>query len=90
MEKALVFGSWAARMRGEPGPSPVDIDLLVIGRPDRDDLRDAAERARSRLGRQLNTVVVSRTRWEAGEDGFIRGLRSRPQLMVLISDGGTE
>ncbi|MEV6031899.1 hypothetical protein AB0L65_12155 [Nonomuraea sp. NPDC052116] len=30
VEKALVFGSWAARMTGEPGPSPVDIDLLVI------------------------------------------------------------
>ncbi|MFI7222605.1 hypothetical protein ACIBO5_05225 [Nonomuraea angiospora] len=90
METALVFGSWAARMRGEPGPSPVDIDLLAIGRPDRDDLHDATERARSRLGRQVNTVVISRARWEAGEDGFIRELRRRPQVMVPISGGGTE
>jgi predicted nucleotidyltransferase len=30
---AAVFGSWAARLAGEPGPSPADIDLLVVGRP---------------------------------------------------------
>jgi hypothetical protein len=30
------------------------IDLLVIGRPDRDDLHDAVGRARSRLGRDIN------------------------------------
>jgi predicted nucleotidyltransferase len=87
IDRAAVFGSWAARMRGEPGPSPVDIDLLVIGRPDRDDLHDATERARSRLGRQVNAVVISRARWEASEDGFIRELRERPQVEVPVAGG---
>jgi hypothetical protein len=41
IEAAAIFGSWAARAAGEAGPSPVDIDLLVIGRPDRDDLQGA-------------------------------------------------
>jgi predicted nucleotidyltransferase len=35
IEAAAIFGSWAARAAGEAGPSPVDVDLLVIGRPDR-------------------------------------------------------
>jgi predicted nucleotidyltransferase len=26
-----VFGSWAARYRGERGPVPGDVDLLVVG-----------------------------------------------------------
>jgi len=39
---AAIFGSWAARALGEAGSSPVDIDLLVIGRPDRDDLHEHA------------------------------------------------
>jgi hypothetical protein len=82
MSGAAVFGSWAARALGEAGPSPVDIDLLVIGRPDRDDLHDAVGRARSRLGRDINTVVVSASRWDAGDDPFLAELRSRPLVAL--------
>ncbi|GLW97551.1 ArsR family transcriptional regulator [Microtetraspora sp. NBRC 16547] len=87
VEEAAVFGSWAARMLGETGPAPIDIDLLVIGRPDRDDLHEAAARAGSRLGREVNTVVIAPLRWEADEDGFIRELRARPQVAVPIHGG---
>jgi predicted nucleotidyltransferase len=79
---AAIFGSWAARARGEAGPSPADIDLLVIGRPDRDDLHDAVARARSRLGRDVNPVVVSVGRWRAGDDPFLTGLRDRPLVSL--------
>jgi predicted nucleotidyltransferase len=79
---AAIFGSWAARALGEAGPSPVDIDLLVIGRPDRDDLHDAVRRARSRLGRDINTVVVSASRWRADSDPFLTELRSRPLVAL--------
>jgi hypothetical protein len=75
---AAIFGSWAARALGEAGPSPVDIDLVVIGRPDRDDLHDAVGQARSRLGRDINTVVLSESRWRADGDPFLAELRSRP------------
>ncbi len=79
---AAIFGSWAARALGEAGPSPVDIDLLVIGRPDRDDLHDAVARARTRLGRDINTVVVSASRWDASDDPFLAELRSRPLVAL--------
>jgi predicted nucleotidyltransferase len=79
---AAIFGSWAARVAGEAGPAPVDIDLLVIGRPDRDDLHDAVGRARTRLGRDINIVVVSVGRWDSDDDPFLAELRSRP-LIVL-------
>ena len=37
IEDAYVFGSWAARHAGTPGERPVaDIDVLVLGVPDRD------------------------------------------------------
>jgi hypothetical protein len=80
---AAIFGSWAARAAGEAGPSPVDIDLLVIGRLDRDDLHEAVGRARMRLGRDINTVVLSPSRWHADDDPFLTELRSRP--MVALS-----
>ncbi len=82
IEAAAIFGSWAARAAGEAGPSPVDIDLLVIGRPDRDDLQDAAGRARARLGREVNTVVVSADRWNSADDAFLAELRSRPMAAL--------
>jgi predicted nucleotidyltransferase len=79
---AAIFGSWAARALGEAGPSPADIDLLVIGRPDRDDLHDAVGRARTRLGRDINTVVVSASRWDSDDDPFLAELRSRPLVAL--------
>jgi hypothetical protein len=79
---AAIFGSWAARVAGEAGPSPVDIDLLVIGRPDRDDLHDAVGRARTRLGRDINTVVASVGRWDSDDDPFLAELRSRPLVAL--------
>jgi len=82
IEAAAIFGSWAARAVGEAGPSPVDIDLLVIGRPDRDDLQDAAGRARARLGREVNAVVVSADRWNSRSDAFLAELRSRPMAAL--------
>ncbi|MGH3272713.1 MAG: hypothetical protein ACRDNZ_00085 [Streptosporangiaceae bacterium] len=79
---AAIFGSWAARVTGEEGSSPTDVDLLVIGRPDRDDLHDAVGRARTRLGRDINSVVLSPSRWDASDDPFLAELRSRPLVAL--------
>lgn len=82
VQAAAIFGSWAARASGEPGQAPADIDLLVIGRPDRDDLHDAVGRARARLGRDINPVVLSMDRWNAGDDPFLTELRGRPLVAL--------
>lgn len=31
VEEAWIYGSWAARYVGEPGPPPADIDIVVVG-----------------------------------------------------------
>lgn len=87
IEYAAVFGSWAARMAGEQGPAPADIDLLVVGRPDRDDVHDATQRAQTRLGRPVNSVIVSPARWESAADGFLADLRTRPRITVIEPPG---
>lgn len=48
-DTVLLFGSWAARYLGEAGRAPNDIDVLVIGRADRDEVDDAAARAERRI-----------------------------------------
>jgi predicted nucleotidyltransferase len=83
---ADIFGSWAARYRGEAGPAPADIDLLVVGRPDRDDLYDAAQDVSQLLNRDVNPVVISPERWESADDGFIVELWTRPRVPVLPQD----
>lgn len=76
IHKLLIFGSWAARHAGEPGPQPNDIDLLVIGSPSRGEVYDAAERAERRLGISVNTVLRSVSAWEGNGDGLLREIKS--------------
>lgn len=35
VDRAVVYGSWAARYTGRPGSFPRDVDVLVVGDPDR-------------------------------------------------------
>ncbi len=74
--RAYVFGSWADRYRGVRGPASADIDVLVIGRPDRDAIDQAALDARERMGREVNITIRSRKAWERGDDGFLQGVRA--------------
>jgi len=77
-----VFGSWAARHRGERGGPPADVDVLVVGTPDRDVVHDAAARAEARIGLPVNATVVAPGRWETGSDGFVTRVRASPRVPV--------
>ena len=89
IDEAHVYGSWAARYVGEPGPPPHDIDVLVIGSPDLDELDSAAEIARSRLGNEVNIRRVRTATWKdtKATDPFIKSLRSRPMVEIDLSEG---
>ncbi|MEO3809898.1 hypothetical protein ABGB17_12935 [Sphaerisporangium sp. B11E5] len=80
-----IFGSWAARYHGHPGPQPADIDLLVIGSPQRGDVYDAAERAEQRLGLSVNTVIRTVSAWQSSADGLIQQIKGSPVLDVATS-----
>ena len=85
IDEAHIFGSWAARHAGERGVRPVgDIDLLVLGEPDRDALYDAVHVAEQRLGREVQ-VTVREARWmEQGSGSFHDTVMSRPMLRIDI------
>jgi DNA-binding Lrp family transcriptional regulator len=85
-DAVLLFGSWAARYLGQPGRAPNDVDVLVIGTPDRDDVDDAAERAERDIGLPVQATVRSPAQWSTDHDSFIREIRSRPLLVVLAHD----
>jgi len=82
IDAIYIYGSWAARYEGEPGPSPQDIDVLVLGRPDRDDVFDAARRAERRLGREVNVTQRTSRQWQTATDGFAEQVRVSPMVEV--------
>lgn len=83
IDAAYLFGSWAARYEGEAGRAPADLDVLVIGAPDRDELDDAAQRAEGRLAREVNVTIRSPAWWREGSDGFHADLMRRPLVPVF-------
>lgn len=87
IESAYLFGSWAARYGGQPGLAPADLDVLVIGTPDRDALDDAAQRAGDRLAREVNVTIRSPDWWRSGDDGFHIEILRRPLVRILGVDG---
>ncbi len=84
-DEAWIFGSWAARYSGRPGPPPADVDVLIVGRPDRSAMYEAAQRAEARLGIPVNTTVRSRRTWQDEPDAFVRRLRETPLIRVTPS-----
>jgi hypothetical protein len=84
---AFVFGSWAARYAGQAGRAPADIDVLIIGDPDRDELDEAAQRAGERLAREVNVTIRSPRWWREGGDGFHAEVTARPLVPVVAEPG---
>jgi DNA-binding transcriptional ArsR family regulator len=86
----FIFGSWAARRHGEPGHQPNDIDVLVLGHPDRDQVDDAAERAERRIRLPVQATVRSADGWTEPSDPLGESIRNRPlyEVIPLHTDEG--
>ena len=82
-EQVVIFGSWAARYAGEVGPPPHDIDVLVVGKVDRADVYDAADRASARLGIEVNPVVRSPKQWAEPADALVAQIKESVHVTVL-------
>jgi DNA-binding transcriptional ArsR family regulator len=80
VRRVYIYGSWAARYSGEVGPVPVDVDVLVIGTADLDDLEEVARRSEPVLGREVNIRRVRPQLWDAegSSDPFLASVRSKP------------
>ncbi len=85
-EQVLIFGSWAARYHQRAGKPPHDLDVLVIGRPSREDVYDAADRAQQRLGMPVNPVIRTGDAWRLASDPLVRQIQSSPLVAVLVPD----
>ena len=84
---AYVYGSWAARYEGQTGQRPVgDIDLLVLGEPDREQLYAALGAAERRLARPVQATIRDHAWLESGFGAFHNTVTSRPLLRLSLPD----
>ena len=85
VERAFVYGSWASRYRGENGQRPVgDIDVLILGEPDRDALYESVATVEGRLGRPVQLTIRPIDWLEAGSGPFHDTVTSRPMVEVTL------
>lgn len=85
VEGAYVYGSWAARHAGERGSRPVgDIDVLVLGEPDRDRLYEALSGAERRLGRPVQATIRDAGWLTSGSGPFHDTVLGRPMLELEL------
>ncbi len=83
---AFIYGSWAARYLGEPVPVPGDVDVLVVGTADPDDLDEIARAAQSRLGRPVDIRRIRPAAWACPDpaDPFLASVRERPLVELHV------
>ena len=94
IEQLFIFGSWAARYAGKQGPAPHDVDVLIIGAPDRDEVYEAP--AAHRIGWAARSIrrsarPSSGTAHRTGSPGNCahrRSCRSRYKPLTANTDKG--
>lgn len=81
-DQVIIYGSWAERYSGAEGPEPGDIDVMVIGKPDRDQVYAAADRAQERLGIPVNPTIRTTSSWEAASDALVAAIKNSAHITV--------
>jgi len=79
---AFIFGSY---VKGEKFKSDSDIDIIIIGDPDEDDLNRKINRAEKSIGREINYhtySAIQEFRKKIKKDSFLKNVVRRCQLLV--------
>ena len=82
IESAFLCGSFAARVLGDAGPAPHDIDVMVLGEPDVDAVYEACARVEAAVHRPVNPTILTPEEF-AAPSGFLDNVRSGPAVAVI-------
>jgi len=86
IEQAFIGGSWAARYHGQAGAFPHDVDVIVVGKPNRDDVTEAVIEALRAVGYDGQVIFRSPTAWREAKDTFTRTAKDSPLVELTIGN----
>lgn len=87
VEDAFVFGSWAARYSGEPGPYPRDVDVVVIGEAALRSVRRACRELEHDLRFDINPIVITCSTWDSRDpEPLIAQLKQQPLTPIPLKN----
>jgi hypothetical protein len=86
VEEAFIYGSWAANASGDASNRPVaDIDLLLLGTSDRNQVYERMHTVEQRLGRPVQ-VTFRPSGWiDRGTGSFHSTVTGRPMVAVPLN-----
>jgi predicted nucleotidyltransferase len=81
IKRAFIFGSFA-KSREKSGS---DIDLMLVGQPDEDELVKRISQLESRFGREVNYHLFSEKEWEkrSKKDSFLSSVNKGPKIDLI-------
>jgi DNA-binding transcriptional ArsR family regulator len=92
--EAVIFGSWARRYAGDPGPPPGDVDVLLVFDPDHPEFPEAdtlalfqavSEANQLVPGANIQATVIPVDEWADGASAFLQDVQEGP-LVGLLGD----
>jgi hypothetical protein len=87
IDHAFIGGSWAARYNGGNGPFPHDIDIIIVGTPDRDDVTDIVVNTVQETGHDAQVIFRTPAAWGEARDAFTRTAKAAPLVELAIGAG---
>ncbi len=82
VDSAFLYGSFAARLLGIEGAVPNDIDVMVIGTPDVDEVYESCTRVEAAVHRPVNPTILTATEL-AEQSGFLDSVRAGSVVPVV-------
>lgn len=82
VRSAFPYGSFAARLRGEPGEAPRDIDVMVVGEPDPLAVYAVCQQVGDQVGREVNPTIMTPVELKE-HSGFLTQVRQSPTVAVF-------
>lgn len=90
VREVSIFGSFAKRWQGSPGPVPNDVDVLVVGDVEVDVVWTAAAEASRHLGIEVNPVIRTAQECEEEHTGFAAAVKQGPRIVLVPAGAEAE
>lgn len=84
VEKAYIYGSWAARISGISGLDPGDIDVLLISKLSSFEIFEIGKKASEIMKREVNVHNLSNEEWKSKESGFVKDIKSKKMIEINL------